>query len=128
MASHFGEMAAEYVRAAGDGVVGLVDCITAEYYCVAAYSCLRVDDGVAAYDGGVAVYTAGYVQASEEDEGAAGQVAFDLHGTEDADGIMHLLAGGDEDVLSEVDAVASRLSVGGGDEQKREAENPNCAS
>lgn len=41
---------------------------------------------------------------------------------------MDLLAGGDEDVLSEVDAVASHLGVSGGDEQKREAENPNCTS
>lgn len=39
---------------------------------------------------------------------------------------MNLLAGSDEDVLSEVDAVASRLGVGGGDEQNREAENPSC--
>lgn len=39
---------------------------------------------------------------------------------------MNLLAGGDEDVLPEVDAVASRLRVCGRDEQNSESENPSC--
>lgn len=79
MATHFGEVAAEDVGVAGDGVVGLVDGVAAEYYGVAADSCLRVNDGVAADDGGVAVDAAGDVQASEENEGSAGQIAFYLH-------------------------------------------------
>lgn len=121
-------MAAEYVGVAGDGVVGLVDGVATEHYCIATNSCLRVNDCVAAYDGGVAVDAAGYVQASEENESSAGQIAFYLHGTKDTDGVMDLLPGGDEDVLPKVDAVASRLGVSGGDEQKRDAENPSCAS
>ena len=115
VASHLGEVTAEDIRAAGDGVVCLVDCVAEEYDCVAAYN------------GGVAIYAAGYVQTSEENECAAGQVAFNLHGAEETHGVMDLLARGYEDVLSEVDAIASRLGVGGGDEQNRETENPSCA-
>lgn len=72
MTSHLGEVAAKYVCAAGYGVVGLVDCVAAEHDSVSADSRLGIDDGVAADDCGVAVYAAGYVQASEENEGAAG--------------------------------------------------------
>jgi hypothetical protein len=126
MASHFGEMATENVCAASDGFVGLVDCVAAEHDGVSADSCLRVDDCVAADDRGAAIDTAGYVQVSKENEGAAGQVAFDLHGAEDADGVVHLLSGGDEDVLPEVDAVTACLGVRCGYKQNRKAENPSC--
>ena len=126
MTSHLGEVTADYVRAAGDGVVGLVDCIAAQYDGVSADPRLGIDDCVAADDGGAAVDAAGYVQVPEKNEGAACQIAFDLHRTKDTDGVMHLLSGGDEDVLSEVDAVASRLGVCGGDQQHRESENPSC--
>lgn len=125
VASHFGEVAAKDVGAAGDGVVGFVDCVAAEDDGVSADSRLGVDDGVAADDGGAALDAAGYVQVPEEDEGASGQIAFNLHGAEDADGVVHLLSGGDEDILSEVDAVASRLGMCGGGKQDRETENPS---
>ena len=66
----------------------------------------------------------GYVETPEENEGASRQIAFDLNGAEDANRVMHLLSGGDEDVLPNVDAVASHLGMCAGDEQEQETENP----
>jgi hypothetical protein len=120
-------MSAEDIGASGDRVVGFVDCVSAQDDRIATDPGLGVDYGVAADDSGVVVDVTGYVEAPEENEGATGEIALYLDGTEDADSVMHLLTGGDEDVLSEVDTVAARLGMGSRCEEKRESENPSCA-
>src|SRR6266851_3200774 len=125
--SRLREMSTEHIGAAGDRLVHLVDCVSAQHDGIAADSGLRVDYGVAADDGSIVLDATGYVEVSEEHDGPAGEISLYLHGTEDAGGVMHLLAGRDEDVLPEVDAIAARLRMGGGWKQKHEAENPNCA-
>jgi len=125
--SRLREMSTEHIGAAGDRLVHLVDCVSAQHDGIAADSGLGVDYGVAADDGSVVLDATGYVEVSEEHDGPAGEISLYLHGTEDAGGVMHLLAGRDEDVLPEVDAIAARLRMGGGWKQKHEAENPNCA-
>ena len=47
MTSHSGDVTADDVCAAGDGVVGFVDCVSAENYRVAANPCLGIDDCIA---------------------------------------------------------------------------------
>ena len=124
--THFGEVTAEDVGASRDGVVGFVDCVAAENDSVAADACLRVDYGVAADDGGAALYAPADVEVAEEDEGASGEVAFDLHGAEDTGGVVDLLAGGNENVLTDIGAVAGRLGEGCRREQKHESEDARC--
>jgi hypothetical protein len=118
MATHLREVSSNHIRAASDRLVCLIDCVATEHNRVAAYSRLRVDDGIASDDCNAALYAAGYVEIPEEHKGTPGQVAFHLHGAEDASGIVHLLAGGDEDILPEVDAIAGYL--GGSDRRGKQ--------
>ncbi|MCU1222693.1 MAG: hypothetical protein JWQ42_786 [Edaphobacter sp.] len=113
MTAHLREMSANHISAAGDRLVRLIDRVASEDNCVAPYSRLRVDDRIASDDCNIALYAASYVEIPEEHKGATGQIAFHLHGTEDAGGVVHLLAGGDEDILPEVEAIAWYLGVSG---------------
>jgi len=122
-----GEVAAEDEGPAGDGLVGLVDGIAAEDYGIATDSSLRVDDGVAADDSGIVVDPSADVEAAEEHEDAAGDVPFYLDRAEEADGVVHLLACGDEDVLPDVGTVARRLAQRCGGKQEGEAEKSEQA-
>jgi len=70
--SHSGDVTADDVCAAGDGVVGLVDCVTAQHDGISANPRLGVDDCVAADDGGIAVDATAYVEVSKENESTAG--------------------------------------------------------
>lgn len=104
-------MASDDVGVSRDGLVGLVDCIAADDDCISAEPSLRVDDGVASDDYSASVNSARDVETSEENKHPSGEVALDLDGAEDADGVVDLLALGDEDVLIEVVAIAVRLSM-----------------
>jgi len=121
MTTHLREVSANHIGAAGDRLIRFIDCVAAKNDGVTTYSRLRVDDRIAADDRGVVLYAAGYVEIPEEHKGATGQIAFHLDGTEDAGGVVHLLAGRDEDILPEVDAIAGRLGVSGGGKQKHES-------
>lgn len=121
MTTHLREVSANHIGAAGDRLIRLIDRIAAKNDGVTAYSRLRVDDRVAPDDRNAALYAAGNVEVSEEHKGATGQIAFHLDGTEDAGGVVHLLAGRDEDILPEVDAIAGRLSGSSRGKQKHES-------
>ncbi len=104
-AGEAGDVAAEDVSVAGEGLVGFVDGVAAEDEGAAIDAGLGVDDGVAAEYGGVSGDAAGDGEVAEQDKGAAGKIALYLHGAEDAGGVVDLLRGGDKDVLAEVGAV-----------------------
>jgi len=104
-AGEAGDVSAEDIDVAGEGVVGLVDGVSVDDGGSAGDARLGVDDGVAGEDCGVAADMATYGEVAEEDKDVAGEVAFDLNGAEDAGGVADLLSGGDEDVLAEVGAV-----------------------
>jgi hypothetical protein len=67
-------------------------------------------------------HLAAYIQAPKEDEDVARQISLNLHRAEEAGGIMHLLAGGNEDVLPHIRAVPRGLAECSGSEQKRQNE------
>jgi len=121
MTTHLREVSANHIGAACDRLIRLIDRVAAKNEGVAAYSRLRVYDGIAPDDRDIALYAAGYVEIPEEHKGATGQISFHLHGTEDAGGVMHLLAGGDEDILPKVEAIAGRLGVSSRGKQKDES-------
>ena len=109
---------------AGDRFVGLIDRVAADDECVTAEPGLRVDDGVATDNGRSAGDPPSDIEIAEEHEGAPGELAFNLHGAEDAGGAVDLLTLGDEDVLIEVGAGAVVLCPGRG---TREQEKQNEA-
>ncbi len=108
-AGEAGDVSAEDIDVAGEGVVGFVDGVSVDDGGSAGDARLGVDDGVAGEDCGVATDMATYGEVAEEDKDVAGEVAFDLNGAEEAGGVADLLAGGDEDVLAEVGAVGVRM-------------------
>jgi hypothetical protein len=117
-----GEMSPKDVGAAGEGLLGLIDCVSAEDDGIARDAGLGIDDGVSAEDRGAAPHLAAYIQVSEENERAAGEFAFDLYGAEEAGRIVRLLAGGNEDVLPDIGTIARRLDRRVRGKQKHKSE------
>jgi hypothetical protein len=60
------------------------------------------------------------VHAPKENEDVPRQISLHLHRTEEAGGVMHLLAGSDKDVLPHIRAVPRGLAERPGGEQKRQ--------
>lgn len=99
------DVSAEDVGVSGERFVGLVDGISADDDGSSSDARLGVYDFVSADHGCVARDTAGHREVAGENEDVPRDIAFDLHGAEEAGGVVDLLAGSDEDVLAEVDPV-----------------------
>ena len=113
-----------------DRFIGLVDRIAADDESVAAEPGLRVDDGVATDNGRSAGDPPSDIEIAEEHEGAPGELAFNLHGAEDAGGVVDLLSLCDEDVLVEIGARTVVLCPGGGareQEKQDDAQGSDCS-
>ena len=115
-------MSTQHIRAAGQRFVRLIHCIAAQHNSVAADASLRVDHRIAPDDSGASPHLAADVEASKENEDMSRQVALYLYRAEQARCVVHLLAGRDEDVLSDVRTIARRLTECRNGQQKRQDE------
>jgi hypothetical protein len=95
-------VAADDPGVAGDRLVCLIDGIAADNERAVPYSCLRIDDGIAADHRGPSRDASGDVEIAEENEDVSCNIPFHLYRTEDAGCVVNLLPLGDEDVLVEI--------------------------
>ena len=116
------EVATQHVGASAQRVIALIHRIAAEHRHIAADSRLRVDDRIPADNHRTLVHVSGHVQAAEQHKDMPRQVTFHLHRTEDAGRIVHLLAGGNVDILANISSTARRLGQRGRAEQKQKGE------
>ena len=104
-----GDVAAEDIGVAGEGLVALIHGVAVDHGGGAGDARLGVDDRVAADDGGVSGDVSGDSEIAEQDEDVAGEVTLDLHGAEETGRIADLLPVGDKDVLTHIGAVCVRM-------------------
>jgi len=98
--------------------VRLIHCIAPQNYSVAANPGLRVDDRVSPDHGCTLLHLPADVDASKDDEDVPRRISLHLHRTEEAGGVMHLLAGSNEDILPDVSTAARRLAKRANRQQK----------
>ena len=109
MSSNWRKVSANDPGITRDRLIRLVDGIPADDEHTATYPGLRIDNGIAADDRRPAGDPASDIDIPEEDEDTTGKIALNLHGAEDAGGIVDLLSLADEDVLIEVGAGSGAL-------------------